>query len=382
MNTRLRKIVFPIISFVALVALACTCGGTGGVTPATDVPEQPTKAAPPTKPPVEVPTQAAIPTKPPIGGTTGGGNGSGGSTGPIVLSSTPYTNPIGAFTISFPEGWKVTEYDNSARADSPDGVASVQVYFENAGVQLSADELTAYANAIEANFYGAYSNYNQTSVEPQQDGSTGIFKTLDSDNITYEVATYYWQDDTTLFVQDWWVTSDQYDTLSDGLVDVSNSMSWNGAAANTTSLYPLQYTFTCPNNLCTFATPYGWTHGHDETSFNYVTNDKFTSPDGRTYIDNTLYDDGKEVSKSDAGAFALFLLKEFYAKDIVVVGDKVQPDGSERLDWKSASGGYSGESFFETRGTPFLMWTWVVNSDYFDLYDPLWIDMIKSYSVP
>jgi hypothetical protein len=377
MNNKLRRIVFPIISFIALVALACTCGGSGGLTSPTDTPEPPTKAAPPTKPPVEVPTQSAISTKPPIGGTTGGGNA-----GPIVLSSTPYTHPSGAFSISFPEGWNVTEYDNSARADSPDGAASVQVYVENAGVQLSADELTNYANAIEQNFYGSYSNYVQSSVEPQQDGSTGIFKTLDSDGITYDVSTYYWQHGTALFVQDWWVRSDQYDALSDGLVAVSNSMSWNGNAASSSELYPLKYTFTCPNNLCTFSAPYGWSYGHDETSFNFTINDKFSSPDGRTFIDSTIYDDGSAISKSVAGQFALGLLKEFYAKDIVVVGDEVQSDGSERLDWKSPGGGYSGESFFETRGTTFLMWTWVVNSDYFDLYDPLWNNIVGSYTIP
>ena len=244
MNNQLRRIVFPIFSFVTLVALACTCGS-GGLTTPTETPAAPTKSAPPTKPPIEVPTQSAIPTKPPIGN---GGN-SGGS---ITLSSSAYTHPTSAFSINFPEGWEVTEYDNSTRADAPDGVASVQVYVESAGIELDADSLTNYVNAIEANFYGTYVNYQQLSIDAQDDGSIGVFKTLESDGASYEVASYYWQDGTTLFIADSWVVADQYDALNAGLLSSINSMSWNGAAANST-LYPLQYTFTCPQNLCAFA---------------------------------------------------------------------------------------------------------------------------------
>lgn len=381
MNHQLRWIFFSISSFVALVALACTYAGLGGLTPPTETPLPPTKSAPPTKPPIEVPTQSAIPTKPPIGGG-GGGNNGGGQVGAITLSASAYTHPTGAFSINFPEGWEVTERLSSVSADSPEGAASVTVYIENAGTPLDAEALTSYSNAIEANYYASYTNYSQSSIDAQDDGSIGIFKTLESDGVAYEVASYYWQDGNTLFIEDYWVAADQYDALSGGLLEVINSMTWNGPAAANEALYPLQYTFTCPQNLCAFAAPYGWTYGHDETSFEFVINDKFTSPDGRTYIDQTLYDDGKAVSKSAAGAFALFLLKEFYAQDIVIVSDKVQSDGSELLTWRSSSGGYEGRSFFETRGTQFLMWTWVVNSDFFDLYFPLWDGIVGSYAIP
>ena len=50
--------------------------------------------------------------------------------------------------------------------------------------------------------------------------------------------------------------------------------------------------------------------------------------------------------------------------DIRVSSDQIMDDGSERLEWKSKGGDYSGVSFFETRGSDnstFLMFTawWV-----------------------
>jgi hypothetical protein len=147
-------------------------------------------------------------------------------------------------------------------------------------------------------------------------------------------------------------------------------------------IYTTRWTFTCPNKLCTFDAPYAWAYSHTESNDKTTIVDKFASPDGRSYIEHLVYDDGTAVSKSDSGRFALTLLHKYYADDLKVTDDTPQTDGSERLIWNSASGGYEGVTFFETRGTPFLMWTWVVNSDVFDVYNDLSIAILKSYKVP
>ena len=94
-------------------------------------------------------------------------------------------------------------------------------------------------------------------------------------------------------------------------------------------------------------------------------------------------DDGEEISKSEAGAFARYLLQEYYeVDDIVITDDQVQSDGSERLNWYSESLGVDGTSFFETRGTTFLLLTWVVDSAAYDQYFPVWDNLVSSYAIP
>ena len=69
--------------------------------------------------------------------------------------------------------------------------------------------------------------------------------------------------------------------------------------------------------------------------------------------------------------------------DIRVIGDQLQPDGSERLEWTSKSGGYSGYSYFEVRNkTTFLMITieWVDSEK--DNYIDTLNQIIESYSIP
>jgi hypothetical protein len=110
--------------------------------------------------------------------------------------------------------------------------------------------------------------------------------------------------------------------------------------------------------------------------------DTFTSPDEHAFIENITYDDGEAISRSDAGAFALELMKEFYAGDIQVSDDQVQPDGSERLTWHSPSGGYSGISFLETRGTTFLLFSSIWDDPYEDDYLDSLRYTIETYDVP
>lgn len=127
-------------------------------------------------------------------------------------------------------------------------------------------------------------------------------------------------------------------------------------------------TFTDQNNLLAFDLPGDWTYEQYTETDLYI--DKFTSPDGQAAIDSLVWDNnGDAVNK---GAAALYLLNNYYSKtgatgDIKVTSDSIEQDGSERLEWLSKGGGYSGISWFETRNgnTTFLMFTtwWVDGVD-------------------
>ena len=147
-------------------------------------------------------------------------------------------------------------------------------------------------------------------------------------------------------------------------------------------------TFTDENGLCAFDLPGDWTYEHSTGDNYYV--DTFGSPDETAFIENMVYDDGEPFVKSQNGKFALNLINTFYSNtgqvgDIRISSDQIMPDGSERLEWTSKGGGYSGVSFFETRGdtnTTFLMFTawWDDNVDQatFDTINAA----IGSYRIP
>jgi len=370
MNSKLKRITLPLLSFVTLVAMACTCAGLGAAEPT------PTPEPPPTKAPTKVP-----PTKPVIASPTDtpevniGGDGDVS----ITIAADPFVHASGAFSIRLPEGWEIDERNYSVGAFEGGG-ASVQMYFDNVGVGFDAATRDKYIQSIEANFYGAYDNYQLSSQEEQQDGSIGVFKTIDLDNVPFHISTYYWQAGTVMYIQDMWIPEAQYDSYIDPLLEVANSVTVDETAGGNAALFPLRYTFTGPNGLFEFQIPYGWEYTTGSAENTMV--DTFKAPDGHSYIDNLVYDDGKEISRSAAGQVALNLLKVFYADDLSVVDDQVQADGSERLSWRSNGKGIIGQTFFEVRGTTFLLLTWVVENDFYDFNQPIWADVLGSYKAP
>ena len=377
MNTRKFYPGLAVLLALGLAALACG-GGRGAEPSATPFVKAtlpvPTATEAEATPEPEA-TEAPQPTRTPRAQATS-------AAAPFTLSSEAYSHPSGAFAINLPEEWEIEERDNSIFVSAPDSVASIEVSFVNVGVELDAEALDKFIQANEANWFGTFDNYTEEAVEPQADGSLGVLKTLEDGGAPNTVFSYYWLEGTVVYEQDFWVQTEHYDAYLDGLLEVANSMQTDPDAGAEADVYAVTYTFVDPSqNLFQFNVPYGWTYTTD--SGENAVLETFTSPDGLAYVDNISYDDGQAVSKSEAGRFALALLKEYYqVDDIKVTDDVVQADGSERLDWYSPSGGFTGESFFETRGTTFLLLTWVADDDYYDLYLPVWSSLLDSYEVP
>jgi hypothetical protein len=143
------------------------------------------------------------------------------------------------------------------------------------------------------------------------------------------------------------------------------------------------YTFFDDEGLFSFDVPYTWSYEREEDDVSVV--DTFSAPGETAFVQSIKYDDGTEISKSLAGAFALELLRSAYtggAGDIKITDDTIMPDGSERLIWTSKAGGYSGVSFFETRGTTFLMLTYLADDPVYELYLDTFDTILSTYDIP
>ena len=157
-------------------------------------------------------------------------------------------------------------------------------------------------------------------------------------------------------------------------------------------------TFVDGNNLLAFDLPGDWTyentdHGREIYSDTQAYTDTFISPDGSAKVESLVMfaDAGVTVNNSTSQAVALDILNTYYSStgtnngDIRISSDQIMKDGSERFEWTSKGGGYSGISFFEVRGSDkrtWLMWTliWDNSADQavLDVLD----NAITTYYVP
>ncbi len=145
-------------------------------------------------------------------------------------------------------------------------------------------------------------------------------------------------------------------------------------------------TFTDQNKYYQIQLPKDWKH--EQSSGNHYYMDTFTSPDGNAVIQNITYDDGTPITGTTNAQYALNLLDKYFSatgqtSSISVSDTSMMNDGSERLNWASASTDASGISFIEVRNqTSFLIFTveWKnkYKSQYFNILD----QVTASYTVP
>lgn len=393
------------ILVLGLTTLACGLGADAEPTAAptqapTEAPPQPTDTAEPQPaateppPPTEEPTEEPVeepgaeptatlglpgaPTKEALPTLEVGG---GGAVASVDLDSTPFTHPDGSFTLNPPLGWEVTSDDGSASIEAPDGSGFIYVQVTDTGYGLDAAGFTNFVENRDLNFFNGFDDYTEVSQEIDTDTRVAsVTKNLTFDGIPQTVITLYDQYEAIIYTYDFWSDDANIDAYSDLYSNLVDTIQVNTTAAAEQVEYNWVYTFTGPNNLFTIEVPTPWRYERTEGENAII--DTFYAPDDHAVIQNIAYDDGTETSRSQAGAFALELLRSYYATDIRIHSDEVQPDGSERLIWSSPSGDYSGTSFLETRGTTFLLFTTMYDNPFEEYYLETLNYTIETYEVP
>lgn len=381
MPSQIRVGRIPIIAAAVMLAAAqLACGFSFG-----NVEEVPEGGGETPAAGTEAPQSLAKPTEEPPGPAEkqpgGAEEGSPSSVG-VELADELYVHPSNSFAFYPPAGWSSDEGEAWVTWTAPDDVAWFDVYINPTGVALDADAMDRFITANEENWFGGFDGYQVIDRSIDEFNAYVVDQTAIVSNIEHDLRSIYYQADDVVFEVDFWVESDAAASYMPAFEQIWADMQIDPEPVSNT-LVPytfFTYTFTDDEGYFSFDIPYAWRWTR-ETGDNHVL-DTFWAPDEMAYIDSLKYDDGSTVSKSDAGAFALALLREIYAVDIKITGDKVQTDGSERLTWYSPGGSYSGVSFFETRGTAFLFLTFVADDTLFDTYVPTFDTLLATYVVP
>jgi hypothetical protein len=298
----------------------------------------------------------------------------------LVLEDTLYKHPNGMFELYPPAGWRMTENDSSVSFLDPQEVGFISIQVTNTGYELDSKSFENFINARDVNFFGTYSGYEETDrqVNPAEHIAS-VAKRLIFQGTSQTVVSFYDQKGQTIYVIDFWADESQFDLYNVMYDEFFNNITVDSSVASSLTPYVWVYTFTGPGGLFTIDVPTSWTYEYREGVDALI--DTFTAPDSHALIQNLTYDNGQVVTRTEAGKLALDLLRTYYASDITITDDKIQPDGSERLTWYSPGGDYRGVSFLETRGTAFLLFTIMYDNPYEDIYLDVLEYTVNSYKV-
>ncbi len=369
---------------LALISLACSVSFG---TPATPTPVPPTATFTPTQPPptpVPTPTPPPTPTSaPPTSAPTSRPQPTAPPPPPptITLSNTLYTHPNNLFHLHPPKGWHLNNEGEAFANFVPvrdDQVSMLVVTAINTGTTLDDASFKRLVDSYEQGYETKerYQLLERTFI----DGAAKVIKAYTCDGKDCISTTGYYQDGPTVIIIDLIQPKAKAKTANAYFKALTNDLRYDTDSITARPLYDDYWTYTAPNNLFTMQAPMAWYYTYQEDKDTVL--EEFRSPDNQAYIESIVYDDGTTYSKTEAGKITLNILREVYAQDLKITDDQVQPDGSERLTWHSKAQGTTGVTFFETRGTSFLLLSMVASNDTFDMYLDLFNNILASYDIP
>ena len=364
-----RQTFFLLLSLLLALGVACSFGGATAPTPtplptATSVPPTATPV-PPTATPSPEPSPTATPAP------------------ALSLSDGLYEHPSHTFKLRMVKDWELA-YETQAGAgfEAKDGSGKVEIIVVNTGFPLDADGLTAFADGMEEGFK-VYDNYRLLDRQ-ESDQLIRVDCAFTYQGQPTRVRSYYLADTdgpTAMSIQIW-ANEDRAEAYFDFFENTwMNEVYYDTEQVAQQIPYADTWVFTGPGDLFEMEVPFAWSYSSQEDQVSVI--DRFDEPNGLAFIENIAYDDGNPISKSLAGKLALEILRQFYAPDLKVLDDQVQPDGSERLIWTSAQLGMQGITFFEVRNsTTFLLLSLVAQQDAFDTFSPLFSYILQTYTIP
>jgi hypothetical protein len=350
MKNMFRPVSFCLI--VLLIGVACQFSASYGVTPTASPPQiEATSTSAAAKP-----TSTSAPTEEPAA---------------FKLDAKLYTHNKNTFSMYPPAGWKIDDTDPGGTVTwftSPDEKASIAVTVINTGYELDAQSFSNYVDAREYFFFERRFDLVKSINKKVNEADALVEKTFSINNVPQRSQTKYIKEGQAIYSVDYFSDADVADVYFKAFPKVAEKFTTNPSGVSNLDLYNSFFTFKDQNNLYTIKVP-AWTYDYKTGQDIYI--DSFSSPDGNAAIQTIVFDVKKNVTQSLAGQVALILLNQFYttgAGDIKISKDTPQPDGRERLDWRSKKSNLEGVTVFESRGHDLILFSVFYGSQVKDVF--------------
>lgn len=355
----------PVLMIMMTAVLAVGCSSE----PAARVPP------PDTPPPATVPMVSPTPSP----------SETPAATAPSAISlqfgAEPFVHPSGLFEFHPPLGWSIDWDSASARMHHPDGLASLSIQVTNTGATLEEEEFERFVSARNDNLYAGMAEFELLGSDVDAEAMRAqVTDSFLSDQGPVTLTSVYRGMGEGIFALDFWSSSGLFESYWRQIMPILTDIQLDGDPAGALPPYAWVYEYFDPQGRFRLDVPAGWQREATHADFTVI--QRFRSPDLRASIDVVLYDDGQTRSKPEAALIVQTLLDLHYASDVRIVGDEIQPDGSERLTWISPAESIHGRVYFEIRDSLLVIQVVQSPDEGADLYADALQQAVASFSKP
>ncbi len=295
------------------------------------------------------------------------------------LSKNVFVHPKNLFYLIPPDGWLVTTDEDSATFTDPSMLGYFTVSVVNVGYPLEEDAFNRLVQSRETNAFGDVEKYIPMSwTIDNENGIVQVTKKVAEDGNSMTMITNYFLEESWLCIFEWELQPEFALAVDEHISKpIIKSFRLNKQAANQLKVYAAKYYTQINSDRFSFDVPVFWSRR--ESFGEYTQVNTFSSPDEHAWIQTLLFEDETVISKRVAGLVTLFLLNNYYTKDIEVISDRIYPDGREQLIWFSPSGNFHGISNFTTLPPSLLLYSAIYEDTYSTIYKTLLEEILNTF---
>lgn len=297
------------------------------------------------------------------------------------LSTRVYIHPNNLFYLLPPEGWIAIASEDSVKFYNPTGFGFLNVFVVNVGFDIDLSAFEKLVNNRELNMFSNMEGY--IPVSPQLDSerrSAKVIKRVEEDSKPITIISNYLLEDSWVCILEWELQPEDALPIDEIINErMIQSLRLNKQSAANLKVYDIKYHKPVMLDYFSYNVPIFWSEKQSSGQNTIVVT--YSSPDEHAWVQSLVFNDETAISKRVAGLVTLFLLNNYYTKDIVITSDQIFPDGRERLVWYSPSGKYRGISYFASNPPAFLLHSVVYDEDYGSIYLPVLDEVSKSFLI-
>jgi hypothetical protein len=241
---------------------------------------------------------------------------------------------------------------------------------------LDANSFIRLVDGREANIFQVYQQYYEISrtIESQM---VIIKKQFSLNSVNNIVLSSYHQSDQVVYIVDFWSDQETFGITEEVFSSILPTLITSPAAVVGQDYTTLDDSLFYETDHFSFQVPVYWKLTRTSAESSVV--DTFRSPDEMAIFQTIVYNDGRPISKSEAGSFVLVLLNNFYTNEITVTSDRITIDQQEELTWYSSLSNMQGITSFQVRDNTLIIFTILYKNDYESNYRPILEQILSTY---
>lgn len=297
----------------------------------------------------------------------------------IQLSAQPYTSPIEAFSIYFPQDWNCSESGlYQVDCQSPQGEAEVGVRVIGTGYELYQQDFESLAHAQMVFQYREKKAYTESFTEVEE-GLYTEMATWREEGRTWQSEDRFYREGAAIYQLHFRGYPEKWAAYAPVFHEISERTTFYPEKITNQPLYAITREYTAPDTLFKLDVPTTWSRYVDAVRLEDAILEGFLSPDNRASVQVVVFRQGQRIDQERKAFKTLEIMRDLYGFEWDVLDDRALSNGLEQLEWYAPRFDVYGFTYFDTYLNTLYLFSIIWDEPTEMIYLPVLEEIVASF---